>query len=149
MENQENTSFFRFEDLRVYGKAIDYATWLCSALRDANNEMERKVLSLFCHSALNISTVIAEGSARNKAQFQQHLKNAKTSIRECVAYTEVAHKMGAITNESRERSRELLMELTRMIGALIISLQRTSPRVIEEMEPTYHEDPLDTIATDF
>lgn len=150
MENQDNNiSFFRFEDLRVYGKATDYATWLCTALREGNNGMERKLIELFCQSALNICTVIAEGSSRSKSQFQHHLKNAKTSIRECVTYTEVTHKLGALTAESRERSRELLMELTRMVGALIISLQRTTPRTVEEVDLSYTEDPLDAISTNF
>lgn len=152
MENHDqNVSFFRFEDLRVYGKATDYASWLCTALREANNEMERKLFDLFCHAALNIGVVIAEGSSRSKAHFQHHLKNAKSSIRECVAYTEVAHKVGALTLESRERSRELLMELTRMIGALIISLQRPSPRYNDEAVVEYaeSEDPLDNIETNF
>ncbi|KWW27870.1 MAG: hypothetical protein AUK63_2116 [bacterium P3] len=148
MENQERTtSFFRFEDLRVYGKATDYAAWLCTALREARNEAERQLTGRFCHSACDIGIVIAEGSARNKTQFQHHLKNAKTSIRECMAYTEVAHKIGALTAESRERSRELLMELTRMIGALIISLQRTNPRPAENDADL--DDPLDSIETNF
>ncbi|MBQ7711466.1 MAG: four helix bundle protein [Bacteroidales bacterium] len=153
MENQDqNVSFFRFEDLRVYGKATDYASWLCTALREANNEMERALFGQFCRSALNIGIVIAEGSSRNKTQFQNHLKNAKTSIRECVAFTEIAHKVGAITVESRNRSRELLMELTRMIGALIISLQRpaiTRPSYSENEMNDFQEDPLDNIETDF
>ena len=152
MENQDyNNSFFRFEDLRVYGKATDYASWLCTALRDANNEMERALFSHFCRSAVSISSAIAEGSSRNKAQFQNHLKNAKTAIRECVTLTEITHKIGAITVESRERSRELLMELTRMIGALIISLQRpvARPAYAENEEPAFEEDPLDNIETNF
>lgn len=152
MENQDyNNSFFRFEDLRVYGKATDYASWLCTALREANNEMERALFSNFCRSAISISSAIAEGSSRNKTQFQNHLKNAKTSIRECVTLTEIAHKIGAITVESRDRSRELLMELTRMIGALIISLQRpvTRPTNAENEEPSFEEDPLDNIETNF
>lgn len=156
MENQDRTnSFFRFEDLRVYGKATDYAAWLCTALREGGNEMERRLIDLFCQSALNIGLVIAEGSSRNKAQFQSHLKNAKTSIRECVAFTEIAHKVGALTVESRNRSRELLMELTRMIGALIISLQRTSPKpyagTTDDFDDTLpdSEDPLDAIETNF
>lgn len=150
MEYQEhNTSFFRFEDLRVYGKATDYASWLCTALREANNEMERALFNHLCRSALSISTIIAEGSSRNKAQFQSYLKNAKTSIRECVALTEIAHKIGAITMESRERSRECCMELTRMIGALIISLQRPSLRSNYENDVNNPDDTLENIDTDF
>ena len=156
MENQErNISFFRFEDLRVYGKATDYAAWLCTALGESRNDAQRHLTSVFVRSAANISIIIAEGSSRNKGQFQHYLKNAKTSIRECVAMTEVSKKLGILSPESCERSRELLMELTRMIGALIISLQRTTPRGHDEDEgndtilPDDGYDPLDSIDTNF
>lgn len=157
MENQERTiSFFRFEDLRVYGKATDYAAWLTTALRDARNEAERQLTDAFVRSAANISIIIAEGSSRNKSQFQHHLKNAKTAIRECVALTEITKKLGMLSPESCERSRDLLMELTRMIGALIISLQRSTPRSHDDegydegsSEPESGYDPLDAIDTNF
>lgn len=75
---------------------------------------------------------IAEGSSRNKTQFDHYLKIAKTAIRECIIYTAVAHGLGLLSDEDSERSRELLMEQTRMIGALIISLQRGSRRSRED-----------------
>ena len=121
-------SFFRFEDLRVYGKAVDYSKWLVSTMRDAQNECERSLCHSFFNSAMEISINIVEGSSRNKNQFDHYLKVVKTAIRECVIYTEVAKGLGMLNDEESEHSRELLMELTRMIGALIISLQRGSRR---------------------
>lgn len=128
MEQTEErvVSFFRFEDLRVYGKATDYATWVTNAV--AGNEKYKSLVGSFCHSAYDIALNIAEGSSRSKSQFDHYLKIAKTAIRECVVYTEVAANLGLFTPEQKEQSREFLMELTRMLGALIISLQRAAER---------------------
>ena len=128
MEQQEEktVSFFRFEDLRVYAKATDYATWVTTNV--AGDEKHKSLVGAFCHSAYDIALNIAEGSSRSKSQFDHYLKIAKTAIRECVVYTEVAVNIGMFTPEQKEQSRELLMELTRMLGALIISLQRSAER---------------------
>lgn len=128
MEQQEErtVSFFRFEDLRVYTKATDYATWVTTNV--AGDEKHKSLVGAFCHSAYDIALNIAEGSSRSKSQFDHYLKIAKTAIRECVVYTEVAANLGLFTPEQKEQSREFLMELTRMLGALIISLQRSAER---------------------
>ena len=128
MEQQEErtVSFFRFEDLRVYTKATDYATWVTTNV--AGDEKHKSLVGAFCHSAYDIALNIAEGSSRSKTQFDHYLKIAKTAIRECVVYTEVAANLGIFTPEQKEQSREFLMELTRMLGALIISLQRAAER---------------------
>ena len=128
MEQQEErtVSFFRFEDLRVYTKATDYATWVTTNV--AGDEKHKSLVGAFCHSAYDIALNIAEGSSRSKSQFDHYLKIAKTAIRECVVYTEVAANLGIFSAEVKEQSREFLMELTRMIGALIISLQRAAER---------------------
>jgi four helix bundle protein len=134
MEQQEEktVSFFRFEDLRVYAKATDYATWVTSNV--AGDEKHKSLVGAFCHSAYDIALNIAEGSSRSKSQFDHYLKISKTAIRECVVYTEVAANLGMFTPEQKEQSRELLMELTRMLGALIISLQRSAERRHEASE---------------
>lgn len=125
MENQENTpSFFRFEDLRVYQKALDYYTWV-----QVNTEMfphaeNNPLVKSFLLDALDIATKISEGSSRNKSHFINCLKKAKTAIRRCVVYTSVSFKSGYFSEEEEDKSRTHLMELTKMIGALIGSLQR-------------------------
>jgi len=125
MENLGNTpSFFRFEDLRVYQKALDYYTWV-----QVNTEMfphveNNPLVKSFILDALEIATKISEGSSRNKSHFVNCLKEAKTSIRRCVVYTTVSFKSGYFTEEEEDTSRNHLMELTKMIGALIGSLQR-------------------------
>ena len=129
MEQEENVvSFFRFEDLRVYAKATNYAGWVMEQLSAPRNDAERVLVKSFCRSANDIALNIAEGSTRSKSQFDHYLKIAKTAIRECVVFTEVAHKQGMLGDGQFNQSREYLMELTRMLGALIISLQRSAER---------------------
>ncbi len=125
-------SFFRFEDLRIYGKSVDYSKWIINTLHDPRNENEKHLCQAFIRSAIDISLNIAEGSARNKAQFDHYLKISKTAIRECIVYSEIANRLGLMTDEELAQSRELLMEQTRMIGALIISLQRNPRRSDED-----------------
>lgn len=130
METKErNASFFRFEDLRIYDKAVDYSSWVSKTLNKkvlatSNNTLKDG----FVKGALAICVNIAEGSCRSKSQFEVYLKVAKSAIRECTVYTSVAHKLEIFSDEDYEKSRELLMELTRMLGALIVSLQRTASR---------------------
>lgn len=154
MDNAQDKpmSFFRFEDLRVYAKSIDYSSWLIAHLGEPTNERQRSLVSSFCHSSYDIALNIAEGSSRNKSQFEHCLKISKTAIRECIVYTTIALQSGLWDEQASEQSREYLMELTRMIGALIISLQRGSRRRDEiESDATSDTivDDLDSIDTNF
>lgn len=141
----KNMSFFRFEDLRIYAKATDYSAWLLNNLAEPANEKQRSLANSFCHSAYDIAINIAEGSSRNKSQFEHCLKISKTALRECIVYTAIALQTGMLTPEQSDQSREYLMELTRMIGALIISLQRGSRRRDDDPADTTDEESTDTI----
>ena len=125
-ETEKVMTFFRFEDLRVYHKALDYAEWVHTNTT-LFPENERQSLTLkFVNAAQAIALQIAEGSSRNKTQFIYYLKMAKSSIRECVVYTAIGSGLNYMTEEATDRSRGQLMELTKMIGALIGSLQRAN-----------------------
>lgn len=117
-------TFFRFEDLRIYHKSLDYVNWLqdVTMLFPDNNS---QFVQRFNDSARNIAFFIAEGSARNKNQFIYYLKMAKSSIRECLVFTTLSYKQNNISETHEDISRTQLMEMTKMIGALISSLQRS------------------------
>ncbi|MBP5649626.1 MAG: four helix bundle protein [Bacteroidales bacterium] len=126
MNEQENpVSFFRFEDLRIYAKALDYINWLYGVVPMFPSDKKEALGDMFLKSAQSIALNIAEGSSRNKAQFVYYLKMAKSSVRECVVYTEIASGLNAINAEQKDYSRNQLMELTKMIGSLVASLQRS------------------------
>ncbi|MBO4654804.1 MAG: four helix bundle protein [Bacteroidales bacterium] len=137
MNEQENpVSFFRFEDLRIYAKALDYTNWVYEVVPTFPIDKKEALGDVFVKSAQSIALNIAEGSSRNKAQFVYYLKMAKSSVRECVVFTEIASKLGVMTGEQKEYSRNQLMELTKMIGSLVASLQRT-------VSPSAKDDDMD------
>ena len=124
--NDNLSTFFRFEDLRVYHKALEYIDWVHTIVRKFPNKEANGLAGKFTHAAESIALSIAEGSARNKIQFIFYLKAAKSSIRECVVFTSISRNLNYIDEPKEEESREHLMEMTKMVGALIGSLQRTS-----------------------
>lgn len=125
-ELDKTAAFFRFEDLRIYHKALDYIDWVYNKSNKFNENGQVSLSSIFYNSALAIAQHIAEGSARNKPQFVHYLKMAKSSVRECVVYSTLVAKQGLITDAETEESRHQLMEMTKMLGALIGSLQRSA-----------------------
>ncbi|MCF6171292.1 MAG: four helix bundle protein [Bacteroidales bacterium] len=119
-------TFFRFEDLRVYHKSLDYLVWLQDISMLFPENEKSQLAARFNDAARNISFYIAEGSARNKVQFIHYLKMAKSSIRECLVFTTLSFRSNYISDTYEDISRNYLMEMTKMIGALISSLQRSA-----------------------
>lgn len=122
--NSKQMTFFRFEDLRIYHKALDYIFWVQSINQQFPGNADKALSAGFCDAARQVALRIAEGSAREKHQFIQYLKEAKSSIRSCLVYATIAHKHGYITDTEEDESRNQLMEMTKMLGALITSLQK-------------------------
>ncbi|HPT14862.1 MAG TPA: four helix bundle protein [Bacteroidales bacterium] len=125
-ELEKTTTFFRFEDLRVYHKSLDYIDWVFRKVNSFSDDGTSGMGRRFFDSSQAIALHIAEGSARNKSQFIYYLKMAKSSVRECVVHTALASKRGYLTHDEQEESRNQLMEMTKMLGALIGSLQRSA-----------------------
>ena len=96
----------------------------------------------FLKSAQDIALNTAEGSSRNRTQFLYYLKMAKSSVRECVVHTEIASRVGILNEEGKEHSRTELMELTKMIGSLIASLQRSTIGLSHSGRPSDDTDDL-------
>jgi len=117
-------TFFRFEDLRVYHKALEYITWVHNAISNHARLMAGNLTDSFFNSSKLIALNIAEGSARNKSQFVYYLKLVKSSLRECMVYTTALNNMNLLDDYLEEESRTQLMEMTKMIGALMASLQK-------------------------
>jgi four helix bundle protein len=125
-EHERPTTFFRFEDLRIYHKALEYLEWVYAMARNNKDDAFVKFFfERYIISAGGIALNIAEGSSRNKSQFVYYLKMAKSSVRECVVLSTVAEARNFITKEAYDESKNQLMEMTKMIGALIGSLQRS------------------------
>jgi four helix bundle protein len=121
-----NNFFFRFEDLRIYNKALDYVNWVYGITRTYPENEQLGLTAHFHNASQSIAINIAEGSWRNKTQFIYYLKMAKSAIRECIVLTSISQRMHYMTEEKVEESRFFLIEMTKMVGALIASLQRTT-----------------------
>lgn len=130
--NDKQFTFFRFEDLRIYHKSLDYALWVNENTKQFSDQVNTDLAIKYNTSASNIAINIAEGSARNKSQFVYYLKMAKSALRESLVYSSLAYNLELITEEQEQQSRNQLMEMTKMIGALISSLQRSPQREDEE-----------------
>ncbi len=125
-EKQERPgTFFRFEDLRVYHKSLDYVTWLQDVTMLFPDSDKSQLAIRFNESARNIALYIAEGSARNKTQFIYYLRMSKSAIRQCMVYTTLSYGLNIMSESHEDESRTQLMEMTKMVGALISSLQRS------------------------
>ncbi len=122
--SEKMPTFFRFEDLRIYHKALDYIAMVQEISTMMPDNDKSGYQAAFNQAARDIALNIAEGSARNKAQFVYHLKIAKSAIRQCLVYTTLAVNNHYITQAQEEDSRNQLMEMTKMLGALITSLQK-------------------------
>ncbi len=123
---EKKVTFFRFEDLRIYHKALDYATWVFNMFNEDKENQDSSIIEKFKNSSQSIALNIAEGSARNKSQFIYYLKMAKSALRECIVITTILKNLEYIDEMQEEESRTHLMEMTKMLGALISSLQRNS-----------------------
>lgn len=140
-----NSAFFRFEELRIYHKALDYVSWVHQATAQFENNTTDTLPVRFNETARSIALNIAEGSARNKSQFIYYLKMAKSAVREALVLTSASHNLGYLDDKQNNDSRGYLMEMTKMIGALISSLQRSqeSTRDQDDSEDEEHDHPHD------
>jgi len=138
--DDKHLTFFRFEDLRVYHKALDYAVWVMHSSMNLPGGLE-PLREQFQRSASSIAVYISEGSARNKNQFIYYLKMAKSAVRECLVYSTICYSMNLLNQRQEEESRNQLMELTKMIGALIGSLMKAAHHYHGEDEDDDMHDP--------
>ncbi|MEN8226007.1 MAG: four helix bundle protein [Bacteroidota bacterium] len=138
-ENNRNNTFFRFEDLRIYHKALNYSKWVSELNMSQVNEQQKGLIDRFNSSSHNIVLNIAEGSARNKSQFIYYLKMAKSAVRECLVFTSICYSLNLLDETEENESRNQLMEMTKMIGALISSLQRASNNRRDEESENYDD----------
>ncbi|MGV8964254.1 MAG: four helix bundle protein [Candidatus Saccharimonadaceae bacterium] len=125
-ELEKAVTFFRFEDLRIYHKAINYYDFVFEKINAFPDDKATIAGSCLVNAAQNIGMNIANGSALNKSLFTYYLELAKQSVRECLIQTTLAQKQLLLTETEATASRQLLMEMTKMIGALITALHRSS-----------------------
>ncbi len=123
-ENTKPTTFFKFEGLRIYHKSVDLTNAILSLCNTTQTAAQKLLIDHFVNEAKQISTNIIEGTAHSKAEFTESLRKAKSNIGKCVMFCTLASKQSLIDEIQENDIRNELMELTKMIGALIISFQK-------------------------
>jgi four helix bundle protein len=122
-DNQKAAPFFKFENLRIYHKSLMFANAVLAILDNTNNDSDKMVATKFFEAASMITKNIVEGSCAQKVSFIEYLQQAKGNIRTCVTYTAILLNRRVIDEEQSNDIRNELIELTKMSGALIVSLQ--------------------------
>lgn len=115
----ESEFHFKFEDLIVYQKAIEFGEIVHSQISTFPKIEDYRLSAQFARAADSIAFNIAEGSGSSDASFLNYLRIARDSSRECVAATTKALLRNYISFEQSEKNREILVEIIKMLTALM------------------------------
>lgn len=115
--------YFKFEDLKVYQKAIDFGEQVNHQIEKFPNHETYKLAAQFIRAADSIAFNIAEGSASTDANFIRYLKMAWDSSHECVAASTKARLRNYINFDEDEANRKSITEISKMISSLIKHLK--------------------------
>ncbi|WP_046756157.1 four helix bundle protein [Kordia jejudonensis] len=109
---------FKFEDLKIYQKAMDFGELVNKMVKKFPNHELYALSSQFRRAADSVALNIAEGYPSSDAQFVKHLNHAIYSANECVNCSTKARRRNYINFEEDEENRKLLTELTKMMSSL-------------------------------
>jgi len=119
----ESNYHFKFEDLKVYQKAMDFGE-LANILVMKFPKYELYALSSqFRRAADSIALNISEGYPGSDPQFIKHINYAIYSCNECVSCSTKAKRRSYISQDEDEGNRMLLSELTKMLSSLRNKIQ--------------------------
>lgn len=109
---------FKFEDLKVHNKALDFIDLIYKTC-DGFPKSERYALSSqFTRASVSIALNIAEGSSDTDKQFNRFLQMALDSVNECVVCSTISTRQNYISTDTNNVIRERLVELSKMITSL-------------------------------
>ncbi len=114
---------FDFENLKVYQKSRDYIDFVYEITEKFPKEEIYSLANQFKRASVSICLNIAEGSGGSKAEFNRFLKISRRSVRECVAVIEIAYRQAFVSLEVKKQSRNLCIELSKMLNGLMKSLK--------------------------
>lgn len=115
----ESEFHFKFEDLIVYQKAIEFGEIVHSQVSTFPKIEDYRLSAQFARAADSIAFNIAEGSGSSDASFLNYLRIARDSSRESVAATTKALLRNYISFEQSEKNREILVEIIKKLTALM------------------------------
>lgn len=109
---------FKFEDLLVYQKAMDFGEVVDELVKKFPNHELYTLSSQFRRAADSVALNLAEGYPGSDAQFVKHINHAIYSANECVSCSTKAKKRLYINFKQDENNRKLISELTKMMSSL-------------------------------
>lgn len=109
---------FKFEDLLVYQKAMDFGEVVNVLVKSFPNYELYALSSQFRRASDSIALNIAEGYPGSDAQFVKHINHAIYSANECVSCSSKSRRRSYITFEEDEENRKMISELTKMMSSL-------------------------------
>jgi four helix bundle protein len=109
---------FKFEDLKVYEKALDFVDLAYKISKSFPSTEKFGLTSQFTRAAVSIALNIAEGSSDSDKQFNRFLQMALDSVNECVVCATISKRQKFISNQTNDTIREKLVELSKMITSL-------------------------------
>lgn len=115
--NQESKYNFKFEELLIYQKAMDFGEKVNRLTKSFPNSEKFNLSSQYNRASDSISLNIAEGAEGTDKQFHHYLGNAYRSLHECVSCNSKALNRKYITFGQSERFRKQMAELSKMISS--------------------------------
>lgn len=99
----------------MYQKALDFGDYVFEQIKSFPKEETYWLSSQFIRAADAIALNIAEGSSNTKLNFNRYLQIAWDRAHECVVCSTKAFRRGFIDEQTDEKNRELITELSKMI----------------------------------
>lgn len=130
MENKQSIYHFKFEDLKVYQKAMDFGEVVFALIKKFPSEERFALSSQFTRAADSIALNLAEGYPGSDAQFVKHINYAIYSANECVSCSTKAERRNYITSSENEENRKYISELTKMLSSLRNKIQQRQKTLI-------------------
>ena len=109
---------FKFEELAVYQKAIDFVDAVYSLTKGYPHDEMFGLTSQLRKAAFSISLNIAEGSARTKKEFCRFIDMTRGSVFECATILRISVKQNYINQPEFNNLESNLSEISKMLSGL-------------------------------
>lgn len=112
-------TMFAFTNLKVYQKSMELVAEVYRLVKLFPSEEKYALSDQLRRAAISVPSNIAEGLGRSYQKETRHFINmAYGSLMEVFCQIEIAHSVGYIDVEERERINEQIVEIAKMLSGL-------------------------------
>lgn len=111
-------SEFKFEELKVYEKALDFIDEVYSLTKSFPKDELYGLTSQLKRASTSIALNIGEGHGASNAQFNRYLQMAWDSAKECIVCLRIAKRQDFISKAQENNQRAKISEICKMIIGL-------------------------------